>query len=88
MSESSLKRRRRRGALCLSEVMTIMVGFHLSGYRTFKHYYLNYVLKYHRPYFPGLVSCNRFVELLQGGLVSLCCFLTSRFGLCRGIKLH
>jgi hypothetical protein len=29
------KRRRRRGGLCLSEVMTILVGFHLSGYRTF-----------------------------------------------------
>ena len=37
LSESSLKRRCRRGELCLSEVMTIMVGFHLSGYRTFKH---------------------------------------------------
>ena len=54
--ESSLKRRRRQGALCLSKVMTIMVGFHLSGYRTFKHDYLNDVLKYQRGYFPGLVS--------------------------------
>ncbi|SFM63582.1 hypothetical protein SAMN05421863_104034 [Nitrosomonas communis] len=45
LTESSLKRRRRRGALCLSEVMTIMVGFHLSGYWTFKHYYLNHVLR-------------------------------------------
>ena len=62
--ESSLKRRRQQGALCLSEVMTIMVGCHLSGYRTFKHYYLNYVLRYQRCYFPGLVSYHRFVELL------------------------
>ncbi|SFN05021.1 hypothetical protein [Nitrosomonas communis] len=53
LSESSLKLYRRRGELCLSEVMTIMVGFHLSGYRTFNHYYLNYVLKYQRPYYPG-----------------------------------
>jgi hypothetical protein len=45
--------------------MTIMVGFHLSGYRTFKHYYLNDVLRYQRGYFPGLVSYHRFVELLQ-----------------------
>ncbi|SFN06586.1 hypothetical protein SAMN05421863_10942 [Nitrosomonas communis] len=61
LSESSLKRRRRRGELCLSEVMTTIVGFHLSGYRTFKHYYLNYVLRYQRCYFPGLVSYHRFV---------------------------
>ncbi|SFI80687.1 transposase family protein [Nitrosomonas sp. Nm34] len=63
--ESSLKRRRRQGALCLSEVMTIMVGFHLSGYRTFKHYYLNDVLRYQRGYFPRLVSYNRLVKLLK-----------------------
>ena len=36
--ELSLKQRRRRGELCPSEVMTIMVGFHLSNYRTFKYY--------------------------------------------------
>ncbi|SDY69692.1 hypothetical protein SAMN05421754_101814 [Nitrosomonas sp. Nm58] len=41
-----------------------MVGFHLSGYRT-KDCYLQ-VLRNERPYFPGLVSYNRFVELLQG----------------------
>jgi hypothetical protein len=29
------KRRRRQGRLCLREVMTIRVGFHRSGYRTF-----------------------------------------------------
>jgi hypothetical protein len=60
--------------------MTLMVGFHLSGYRTFKHDYLNDVLRYQRCYFPGLVSYHRLVELLQGSLVPLCCFLTSRFG--------
>jgi hypothetical protein len=66
--------------------MTIMVGFHLSGYGTFKYYYLNDVLNYQRSYFPGLVSYNRFVELIQGSLVPLCCFLTSRFGQCSGIS--
>ena len=50
--ESSLKRRR-QGAPCLSEVITIMVGFHLSGYRTFKHDYLNDVLRYQQCFFQG-----------------------------------
>ncbi len=86
LSELSLKRRRRRGELCLSEVMTIVVCFHLSGYRTFKHYYLGEVLRHQRCYFPRLVSYNRFVELLQGSLVPLCYFLTSRFGRCSGIS--
>jgi hypothetical protein len=57
------KWRRRREELCLSEVMTIMVGCHLSGYQTFKHDYRNDVLRYQRGYFPGLVSYYRFVKL-------------------------
>ncbi len=84
--ELSLKQRQRRGELCLSEVMTIVVGFHLSGYRTFKHYYLGQMLRYQRSYFPGLVSYHRFVALLQGSLIPLCCFLVSRFGRCSGIS--
>src|SRR5919198_5461748 len=44
------------------------------------------LLRHQRPYIPGLVSYNRFVELLPGGLVPLCCFLVSRFGRCSGIS--
>lgn len=37
-------KRRRKSTLDISEVMTIVVAFHQSGYRTFKHYYhLNFV---------------------------------------------
>jgi Transposase DDE domain len=39
-----------------------------------------------QPYFPGLVSYNRFVEWLPGVLVPRCCFLVSRFGQCSGIS--
>src|ERR687891_347821 len=84
--ELAPKQRRRPVGLCLSEVMTILMGFHLSGYRTFKDYYLGQVLRDQRSYFPGLVSYNRFVELLPGTLVPWCCFLVSRFGRCRGIS--
>ncbi|SDY75214.1 hypothetical protein [Nitrosomonas sp. Nm58] len=62
--ESSLKPRQRRGELCLSEVMAIVVGFHLPGCRT-KDYYLNQVLRNERSYFPGLASYNRFEEVIS-----------------------
>ena len=61
-------------------------GFHLSGYQTFKHCYLNDVLRYQRGYFTGLVSYYRLVELLQDSLIPLCGFLASRFGRCSGIS--
>ena len=32
-------RRRRAGPLCLSEIMTLLIWFHTSQYRTFKAFY-------------------------------------------------
>ena len=38
----------------LSEIMTIVIYFHLSHYRTFKWYYKHYVEKILKPYFPNV----------------------------------
>ena len=48
-----------------SEVITIVLLFHLSGFRTFKHFYIFYVQKHMKSEFPHTVSYNRFVELQQ-----------------------
>jgi hypothetical protein len=77
--------RLRQPALALSESMTILVYFHRSHYRTFKHYYMNCVVPQLRPYFPTLVSSTRFVELMPRALVPLCCYLHTRKGCCTGI---
>lgn len=47
-----------------AEMMTIMVYFGFSGYRTFKDYYIRYVLTHLTPEFPNLYSYNRFVQLI------------------------
>ena len=44
-----------------SEVMTILIASHQSGYRTFKHFYQKHVCVYYRAEFPQLVSYSRFV---------------------------
>ena len=80
------KQRQRKCGLCLSEVMTIIIQFHLSGYRTFKDYYTKEVLRHQRGEFPGLVSYNRFVELMPSAFVPLCVYLHTRFGECSGIS--
>ncbi len=80
------RQRDRASALCLSEVMTIIVLFHASSYRNFKAYYTEYVLKHMGWAFPRLTSYNRFVELMQGALVSLCGYLQRRKGQCSGIS--
>ena len=78
-------RRRKPGSLALSEVMTILVLFHLSGYRNFKAFYTEHVMKQLAGAFPRLVSYQRFVELQREALAPLWCYLHTRFGRCTGI---
>ncbi len=52
-------------SMYLSEIMTIVIYFHLSNYRTFKWYYLKFVFITLKPYFPKLISYNRFVEIMK-----------------------
>lgn len=83
---SQIKKRKRPSKLSLSEVMTIVVYFHISGYRNFKMYYLEQVAKSMRREFPNLVSYNRFVELMAQAAVPLAVYLESRKAECSGIS--
>lgn len=80
------KRRGRKPTLSGSEIMTILIYFHQSGYRNFKSYYTKYVMKHLRAEFPQLVSYNRFVELMPMALLPLCLYLRSRLGTVSGIS--
>ena len=84
--EDGARKRMRKSRLCLSEIMTIIIWFHRSGYRTFKDYYIKEVCKHLRWAFHDLVSYNRFVELKSQALFPLCCYLLSRKGRCSGIS--
>ena len=63
---SSNHEKRCRSRLSLSEVMTIVIAFHGSGFRTFKEFSTLQVLPHWKKAFPNLVSYNRFVELMLG----------------------
>jgi hypothetical protein len=84
ISDGTEPKRERKRRLCLSEVMTILIGFHLSGFRCFKKYY-GFLVFYKKTEFPRMVSYTRFVELIPGSLVALCAYLNSRKGNLSGI---
>lgn len=63
-----------------SEIMTIMILFHLSHYRTFKDFYVNCILHDPHQYFPDAVSYNRFVEIQKSVFMALTAFLISKSG--------
>ena len=74
-------------SLCLSEIMTICVAFHLSGYRNFKWYYTRFIAKNYRKFFPKPVSYNRFVELMPYVVIPLTLFMQIKGkGKCTGIS--
>lgn len=70
-----------------SEVISICLLFHLSGFRCFKHFYIFYVQRHMQREFPKTVSYNRFVELSQAVLLPMTVFLkTCCLGTCTGIS--
>src|SRR6185437_8006089 len=58
------RKRKKPCTISLAELITIVVMFHLSHYRTFKDFYLCYLLQCYRKEFPQLVSYSRFIELM------------------------
>lgn len=88
LSQSSNKKRRNKPSkMSHSEVMTILILFHLGGYKCLKHYYLRYVKKHMDSEFPVTVSYNRFVELQQKVAYPLTLLLqTCCLGKCTGVS--
>ena len=78
---------KRPPTMSTSEVITITLLFQLSGFRTFKHFYVFYVQKHMQKEFPKTVSYNRFVELMQSSLMTMTIFAkTCCLGTCTGIS--
>jgi hypothetical protein len=70
--------------LTISEMMTIVILFHQSGYRTFKHFY-HYVCSDLKKEFPRLISYSRFVYLMKTIFVPLFAYLLHIRGVVTGI---
>ena len=83
--ENGLRMRRRKFSLTLSEIMTIIIHFHQSNYRTFKAYSTKYLRFFLRNAFPGLVSYSWFIRLMSQTFVPLLMYLLSHRGQCTGI---
>lgn len=70
--------------LSISEMMTIVILFHQSNYRTFKHFY-SFVCQHLKQEFPKLISYSRFVHLTKNLFVPLFAYLLYRKGAVTGI---
>ncbi len=85
--DTSKKSRNRQCKLTDSEVITLLLIFHLGQFRNLKHFYLYYVKVHLKNEFPDTVSYNRFVELQQKALMPMVMFLkVCCLGKCTGVS--
>ena len=76
-----------RTRMSLSEIMTILIMYQLSGYKTFKSYYTKHLMKHQKKDFPDLASYNRFVEIMRFALVPLILYIIKALSSkCSGIS--
>jgi hypothetical protein len=84
--EDGTLKRQREGQMTTSEIMTIVVSFHMSHYRDFKNYYLGYVSLVHKNEFPNLLSYTRFLAVMPRVIAPMCAYFTSLKGKPTGIE--
>jgi hypothetical protein len=58
------KKRHRSGKMSLSERLTIMIYYHLSGYKCFKYFYTQVICGNYQKEFPEVISYSRFIQLV------------------------
>ena len=76
----------RDGTMSDAKVITIMILFHLCGYKCLKHFYINEVCENMPDPFPNTVSYNRFVELERKVAVPFILFVKKSMEPCMSIS--
>ena len=84
---SGMQQRRRRSALSLSELMTLVVLFHQLRFRQFKRFYVAYACRHLRAAFPTLPSYHRCVEWLPRCAAPLAALFEALKGACDGMSI-
>lgn len=79
------KTRKRSSGLSHSEMATIVIAYHQVRFRDFKTFYLS-CFSALKKLFPGLLSYNRFVQLMPRITLPLMAFALSLRGECTGIS--
>lgn len=86
-TDNSHSKRNRKCSMSDSEIITILICFHIGQFRNFKHYYLNHVATALSSDFPDLLSYSRFIQIEHRVIIPLVMFIRLiGFGSCTGIS--
>ena len=84
--EDGTRKRQRDCRMSMSEIMTVIIGFHTSNHRDFKNYYLGLVSVFYKKDFPDLLSYTRFLEVMPRAIVPMCAYFSTLKGKPTGIE--
>ena len=84
--EDGSRMRKRDCRMSMGEIMTIIIGSHMSHHRDFKNYYLGYVSAFYRKDFPELLSYTRFLAIMPRAVVPMCAYFSTLKGKPTGIE--
>lgn len=86
-SPEAHQKRNRPCRMSESEIITILICFHMGQFRNFKHYYLNCIATTLASDFPELLSYSRFIQIEHRVVIPLLMFIRLiGFGSCTGIS--
>lgn len=78
---------KKQASMTESEVITLMILFHMGAFRTLKDFYICSVKGHLKAEFPNTVSYNRFTELMQNAVLPMTIMMkTCCLGECTGIS--
>ena len=80
------RKRQRKGRMTPSEIMSIIILFHMSHHRDFKNYHIGYISNFYQADYPNLLSYTRFLEVMPSVLIPLCSYFTSLKGKPTGVE--
>tara|TARA_B110000014_G_C19989540_1_gene512524 strand:+ start:80 stop:964 length:885 start_codon:yes stop_codon:yes gene_type:complete len=76
----------RKGRMTPSEIMSIIILFHMSHHRDFKNYYIGYISNFYKNDYPNLLSYTRFLEVMPSVLIPLCSYFITLKGKPTGVE--
>ena len=84
--ENGKRQRKREIRMSYSEIMTLIIAFHMSHHRDFENFYMGLVSRYWQRDFPNLLSYTRFLEIMPRALTPLCAYFSYIKGQPTGIE--
>ncbi len=69
----------------MSDIIAIIITFHMSNYRDFKNYYKGFIAKFYRGHFSNLLSYTRFLEVIPRATIPLYSYFSTLKGESKGI---